>query len=1326
MSERNGNYKTIDVYIDSDGIRIDDDDPTQVKFIDHYLEKLQKGEDLEPGELRTLGKNIYDNVFSTQKRREFLDSSIEYVGNQGLLTIRINTDEESLHDIPFELMNIDGTESGFLLLKNNINVIRDVPLLNKNPQTMPARVKMLVLLSLPLDVYQVSPTDPLKELRVINRVLGDYVRCGLLEIDIEEKVSSRTIKERLAKKRYDIIHFSGHGSSGGYLVVEDEHDEYREKLIEHEELMDIFKGSDVKLFYFDACETAQSEGLRPSLAYHIYRGIKSASVIANLASVYDSDATLTTEFVYKTMFENRSFKGLLNAARLRIQRGNWWKPVVYGMVDQITFEEERDGKIECTPPKRALKLPKMPIEHYVFRYDIVRQASSLVEKKNYLVLHGIGGAGKSIMAGYLAEFYDSKFRHILYFDLKEDEITEPETLFDKILSKCIDDEIVDDKAYTEFLKSIENLPVENKVTRKWKFIKKIITADVQPGERALLILDNMEGTIQEYDGLIKKPWKDLIGELSDDQPRNNVFFTLLTSRLNPKLTDRLPLTHVLKIGEYSNADVSFLLRELGQGGNRDKFDYIGHNLDDIKNTFGYHPLSISYLIDKGFKDITGLVKLPAMEKYLGFYRGYFARYRPEVERLFSLDFPFSNDFLEKEFSSDFVDLLKNELLILKRESSFFSPYRVITTYFKREFELKRDNLQAFAYVLIEGVTKKRYKGDDGLNVFIILLIFLKVMLDDNKRDKNIEAALVSLFNGLENKIKLSKESVDSFSSSLKGFQFEKKLYAQTIGNLGNLYVDTGRFEDGEKAYKEAEGYYRELAASNRGAYLPALANTLNSLGNLYKHTKRFEDGENVYKEAEGYWRKLVAINRAAYLNDLARTLNNLGILYANTNRFGDGETAFKEAERYRRELVVTNRAVYLPSLAITLHNLGNLYWNTGRFKDAGEAYKEVERFRRELVVSNRAAYLPALASTLHNLGNLYADTGRYKDGEKSYKEAEGYRHELVLSNRAAYLPDLASTLNNLGNLYADTGRSVDGEQAYKEAKGYYRELSATNRAAYLNDLAMTLNNLGTLYTDTGRSVDGEKAFKEAKGYYVELVAMNRLAYLKELADTLNNLGNLFKITVRFEDGEKAFKEAEGYRRELVVSNRDAYLSDLAMTLNNLGNLYAETGRFEDGVKAYKESEEYYRKLSVTNSTAYLNYLAGTLYNLGLLYADTDRFPESETFLKEALSIYESTNAHNDLIELYPRLIDVIPKARNPNLNDADYNEITGYLCKFLELYEIFLNKDKQKALALVSFFREQKTFANLDVNKIRANIKYPVLQSRFDSLLQSVDANRQP
>jgi hypothetical protein len=54
-------------------------------------------------------------------------------------------------------------------------------------------------------------------------------------------------------------------------------------------------------------------------------------------------------------------------------------------------------------------------------------------------------------------------------------------------------------------------------------------------------------------------------------------------------------------------------------------------------------------------------------------------------------------------------------------------------------------------------------------------------------------------------------------------------------NLGNLYRDTGRMAEADKAFSEALTICRELAAHNPDAYRRYVAGTLNNLGNLYRH-----------------------------------------------------------------------------------------------------------------------------------------------------------------------------------------------------------------------------------------------------------------------------------------------------------------------------------------------------------------------------------------------------------------------------------------------------------------------------------------------------------
>jgi tetratricopeptide (TPR) repeat protein len=50
--------------------------------------------------------------------------------------------------------------------------------------------------------------------------------------------------------------------------------------------------------------------------------------------------------------------------------------------------------------------------------------------------------------------------------------------------------------------------------------------------------------------------------------------------------------------------------------------------------------------------------------------------------------------------------------------------------------------------------------------------------------------------------------------------------AKTLNNLGNLYRDTGRLAEADKAYSEALTIRRELATHDPSAYRPVVASTL--------------------------------------------------------------------------------------------------------------------------------------------------------------------------------------------------------------------------------------------------------------------------------------------------------------------------------------------------------------------------------------------------------------------------------------------------------------------------------------------------------------------
>ncbi|MBI3600326.1 MAG: CHAT domain-containing protein, partial [Nitrospinae bacterium] len=392
----NENSLLLDISITKETVSVMGDMPSPYSLSRYYQDKLIKEGTLPVNELIAYGYELFNNIFSTEKRKEDIRNTLSNLKDDERLTIAIRSDDPEIHNIPFEILNNSRKEDGFLLKKGKISIVRDMPAFGK--KVIPARppIRILILLSLPLKTYEANPIDPLKELHVIYKALSEYINSGLVEIDVEEKVNIPVVRGRLLKGHYHIVHFTGHGSEGGCLVIEDEDDKKEEKRLTAEEIKNLFEGSNVSLFYFDACETAKASPYTPSLAQHIYSGIRDSYIIANLASVKDDLATEATGLIYRSLFNDGRLDNTLNDVRVRLNT-DWWKPVIFCSPQKRIFNLSKG--VEKKHLKRAIYRPPRTIKNYVYRYGIVREASSKIEgESNHLALHGIGGAGKSTTA----------------------------------------------------------------------------------------------------------------------------------------------------------------------------------------------------------------------------------------------------------------------------------------------------------------------------------------------------------------------------------------------------------------------------------------------------------------------------------------------------------------------------------------------------------------------------------------------------------------------------------------------------------------------------------------------------------------------------------------------------------------------------------------------------------------------------------------------------------------------------------------------------------------------------------------------------------------
>ncbi len=470
----------------------------KVKFTKFFYRNLDRIKNYEIGKekiskekyektLELTGEEIRLFLFQDEIKDEIENIFREAEKEGKKIVIKINSDSADIHNFPFELIRYN---EEYLLKKPNFFLVRDVPSVSdlkrvsKEPKE---KLKILVLISLPLEAYENSPLDLLEEIKNIYSALEPEINRDNIEIYIEEKVNINTVYKILEKENFDIVHFTGHGTEGGYLVFEDEKEPFKEKLVSIKDFRNMFISKQPNLFFLDACSTGESHYYSPSIAFNLYKDFTNSSVIANLTSVSDREATEGAKYFYKSLIDKKSLAELLSENRRRLSN-DWWKTIIFtANPEEVLFNVKEKSKIK--KQKKILKIDDIDrvIKSYVYRYDIIRNVSDKLEEEdtNYLAFYGIGGIGKTYLMKYFSWFYSGRFENIFYFDLKEEGINSPTELLYTISEVLYDYEKIDD----DLMDELDELKEKNEKRFLRKWFKNVLN---ELDGKTLLILDNLE------------------------------------------------------------------------------------------------------------------------------------------------------------------------------------------------------------------------------------------------------------------------------------------------------------------------------------------------------------------------------------------------------------------------------------------------------------------------------------------------------------------------------------------------------------------------------------------------------------------------------------------------------------------------------------------------------------------------------------------------------------------------------------------------------------------------------------------------------------------
>ncbi|KAI3319829.1 hypothetical protein HD806DRAFT_538796 [Xylariaceae sp. AK1471] len=303
-------------------------------------------------------------------------------------------------------------------------------------------------------------------------------------------------------------------------------------------------------------------------------------------------------------------------------------------------------------------------------------------------------------------------------------------------------------------------------------------------------------------------------------------------------------------------------------------------------------------------------------------------------------------------------------------------------------------------------------------------------------------------------------------------------------NLGVLYADQGKLQDAENMYLRALQGKEKTWGPDHTLTL----DTVSNLGNLYANQGKVQDAEDLYLRALQIYEKVWGPDHTLTLN----TVNNLGSLYKHQGKLQDAEDMYLRALRGKEKTWGPDHRLALD----TVNNLGNLYANQGKLQDAEDMYLRALRGKEDAWGPDHTSTL----DTVNNLGSLYANQGKLQDAENMFLRAlQGYEK--------AWGPDHTSTLdtvNNLGSLYKFQGKLQDAENMYLRAlRGYEKAIGPQDIIRY-RPAINTVQNFGALLSAQGKLGEAKTWFKQAHDSLKALLGPSHRD-VQSLRNTLLNL-----------------------------------------------------------------------------------------------------------------------------------------------------------------------------------------------------------------------------
>ncbi|MFL5241267.1 MAG: protein kinase domain-containing protein, partial [Gemmataceae bacterium] len=320
--------------------------------------------------------------------------------------------------------------------------------------------------------------------------------------------------------------------------------------------------------------------------------------------------------------------------------------------------------------------------------------------------------------------------------------------------------------------------------------------------------------------------------------------------------------------------------------------------------------------------------------------------------------------------------------------------------------------------------------------------------------------------------------------------------AQVHGELGGLFMATGRLPQAEEAFRQAVTYVEQLAAEHPSANWVQfnLATYKRSWAGVISANQRPGEAEEIQRSAVLTLEKLASDfpNSPAYRRGLADAqIEDAGLL-KQLGQTADAEMAYRRAIDLYDKLATDFPTIpsYWQTTFDQRLNLGQFLKETGRVSEASRVYQDAGSITSKLPSEDRGRFghRAALARTQLELGQLLAAAGKKSEAQAAFAEAVAIRDRLEkeFADKAEFRRDLVASQVNMGNALKVARRLDEAIITFRMALSHWEKLATEfpHDTVYRHELAQAHGELADLLPRP----QAEQEYRKAVGIYERLVA----------------------------------------------------------------------------------------------------------------------------------------------------------------------------------------------------------------------------------------------